>query len=36
MNRHFRRLDGTIPAAALLYEDEQLVASQDGVGLYDG
>jgi ESCRT-II complex subunit VPS36 len=36
MNRHFRRLDGTIPVAALLYEDEELVASQDGVGLYDG
>ncbi|KAG8682543.1 hypothetical protein FRC08_014893 [Ceratobasidium sp. 394] len=36
MNRHFRRLDGTIPVAALLYEDEELVASQDSVGLYDG
>ncbi|EUC54086.1 vacuolar protein sorting protein (Vps36), putative [Rhizoctonia solani AG-3 Rhs1AP] len=36
MNRHFRRVDGTIPVAALLYEDEQLVASQDSVGLYDG
>ncbi|KAJ1300637.1 hypothetical protein OPQ81_002289 [Rhizoctonia solani] len=36
MNRHFRRVDGTIPVAALLYEDEGLVASQDGVGLYDG
>ncbi|KAH7333674.1 EAP30/Vps36 family-domain-containing protein [Rhizoctonia solani] len=36
MNRHFRRVDGTIPVAALLYEDEGLVASQDSVGLYDG
>ncbi|KAG9125872.1 hypothetical protein FRC07_005812 [Ceratobasidium sp. 392] len=36
MNRHFRRLDGSIPVAALLYEDEELVASQDGIGLYDG
>ncbi|KDN44635.1 hypothetical protein RSAG8_05400, partial [Rhizoctonia solani AG-8 WAC10335] len=36
MNRHFRRVDGTIPVAALLYEDEELVASQDSVGLYDG
>ncbi|KAF8602215.1 hypothetical protein BDV93DRAFT_474783 [Ceratobasidium sp. AG-I] len=36
MNRHFRRLDGTIPVAALLYEDEELVTSQEGVGLYDG
>ncbi|CCO30155.1 Vacuolar protein-sorting-associated protein 36 AltName: Full=ESCRT-II complex subunit VPS36 [Rhizoctonia solani AG-1 IB] len=36
MNRHFRRVDGTIPITALLYEDEGLVASQDTVGLYDG
>ncbi|CAE6358601.1 unnamed protein product [Rhizoctonia solani] len=36
MNRHFRRVDGTIPISALLYEDEGLVASQDAVGLYDG
>ncbi|KAG8688709.1 hypothetical protein FRC09_012767, partial [Ceratobasidium sp. 395] len=36
MNRHFRRLDGSIPVAALLYEDEELVTSQEGVGLYDG
>lgn len=36
MNRHFRRLDGSIPVAALLYEDEEFVTSQEGVGLYDG
>ncbi|KAF8700594.1 Vacuolar protein sorting protein 36 Vps36, partial [Rhizoctonia solani] len=36
MNRHFRRVDGTIPISALLYEDEGLVASQGAVGLYDG
>ncbi|KAF8488893.1 vacuolar protein sorting-associated protein 36 [Gautieria morchelliformis] len=35
MNRHARPLDGALPVAAILYGDEQLVASQDGVGLYD-
>ncbi|KDQ50779.1 hypothetical protein JAAARDRAFT_141403 [Jaapia argillacea MUCL 33604] len=29
-------VDGTIPVAALLYDDEDLLASQDGVGIYDG
>lgn len=31
-----RPVDGTIPVSALLYDDEHLLASQDGVGLYDG
>ncbi|KAF8439946.1 EAP30/Vps36 family-domain-containing protein [Boletus edulis BED1] len=29
-------VDGTIPIPALLYGDEDLLASQDGVGIYDG
>lgn len=29
-------VDGTIPVSALLYGDEELMASQDGVGIYDG
>lgn len=35
MNRYTRPLDGALPLAANLYEDEEVVASQDGVGLYD-
>ncbi|KAL1748714.1 EAP30/Vps36 family-domain-containing protein [Schizophyllum fasciatum] len=31
-----RSIDGTIPVVALLYSDEELCASQDGVGVYDG
>ncbi|KAJ3573279.1 hypothetical protein NP233_g2525 [Leucocoprinus birnbaumii] len=29
-------VDGTIPVQALLYTDEQLLATQEGVGIYDG
>ncbi|KIJ36406.1 hypothetical protein M422DRAFT_34242 [Sphaerobolus stellatus SS14] len=36
MQRHARPLDGSIPLAALLYDEEQVVVSQDSVGLYDG
>jgi hypothetical protein len=31
-----RPVDGTIPVPALLYDDEDLVASQDSVGIYSG
>ncbi|KAL5478830.1 VPS36 [Sanghuangporus weigelae] len=36
LTRYTQPIDGTIPVAALLYDDERLLASQDGVGLYDG
>ncbi|KAG8920743.1 hypothetical protein FRC00_009578 [Tulasnella sp. 408] len=36
MNRYTRTINGSIPARGHLYADEELVASQDGVGLYDG
>lgn len=36
LNRYSRTVDGSIPVPALLYDDERLLASQDGVGLYDG
>lgn len=29
-------VDGTIPVQALLYDDEDLLVSQDSVGIYDG
>ena len=29
-------MDGTIPVPALLYQDEDVLASQEGVGIYDG
>jgi len=29
-------VDGSIPVRALLYNDEELLTSQDGVGIYDG
>ena len=29
-------VDGTIPIQALLYTNEQLLAMQEGVGIYDG
>jgi ESCRT-II complex subunit VPS36 len=32
----YKIVDGSIPVSALLYESEELVISQDGVGLYDG
>ena len=36
LGRYTKSIDGTIPVSALLYDDERLLASQDGVGLYDG
>ncbi|KAF8884471.1 hypothetical protein BD779DRAFT_1612113 [Infundibulicybe gibba] len=36
LRRCTRSVDGTIPIRALLYDDEELLASQDGVGIYDG
>ncbi|THH15875.1 hypothetical protein EW146_g4671 [Bondarzewia mesenterica] len=36
LHRHTRSVDGTIPVPALLYNDEDSLASQDGVGIYDG
>lgn len=36
MQRHARHLDGSIHLAAILYDEEQAVVSQDAVGLYDG
>lgn len=35
MNRYTRGIDGTVPLAINLYDDEEVIASQDGVGLYD-
>ncbi|TFK32956.1 EAP30/Vps36 family-domain-containing protein [Crucibulum laeve] len=34
--RYTRPVDGTIPVQALLYNDEELLASQEGVGVYNG
>jgi ESCRT-II complex subunit VPS36 len=36
LKRYTREVDGTIPVQALLYDDEEISASQDGVGIYDG
>ncbi|XP_006464145.1 hypothetical protein AGABI2DRAFT_209196 [Agaricus bisporus var. bisporus H97] len=36
LQRYTLPVDGTIPVQALLYTDEQLYASQEGVGIYDG
>ncbi|TFK65876.1 hypothetical protein BDN72DRAFT_800733 [Pluteus cervinus] len=36
LRRSTRSVDGSIPVPALLYNDEELLASQDGVGIYDG
>ena len=36
LQKYSRFVDGTIPVAALLYNDEENYASQDGVGIYDG
>ncbi|KAJ7075634.1 EAP30/Vps36 family-domain-containing protein [Mycena belliarum] len=36
LRRCSKPVDGTIPVAALLYNDEELLASQEGVGIYDG
>lgn len=36
LRRYTTIVDGTIPISALLYNDEELLASQDNVGIYDG
>ena len=36
LKRYTKPVDGTIPIPALLYDDEDLLASQDGLGIYDG
>jgi hypothetical protein len=36
LRRCTRSVDGTIPVSALLYDDEELFASQGDVGVYDG
>jgi len=36
LSRYTKPVDGTIPVPALLYEDEEHLSSQDGVGVYDG
>ncbi|KAJ7255115.1 EAP30/Vps36 family-domain-containing protein [Mycena haematopus] len=36
LRRCTKSVDGTIPLPALLYNDEELLSSQDGVGIYDG
>ena len=36
LQKYTRFVDGTIPVAALLYNDEESYASQDTVGIYDG
>ncbi len=35
MSTHLRAVDGTTPSA-LLYEGEELIIAQEGIGLYDG
>lgn len=36
MRRFTTDVDGTIPIPAVLYDDEDILASQDNVGIYDG
>jgi ESCRT-II complex subunit VPS36 len=36
LKSYTKKIDGTIPVQALLYDDEQSLGSQDGVGIYDG
>ncbi|KAI0706725.1 EAP30/Vps36 family-domain-containing protein [Cerioporus squamosus] len=36
LRRYTSSVDGTIPVPALLYDDEVLLISQEGVGIYDG
>jgi ESCRT-II complex subunit VPS36 len=36
IRRFTQPVDGTIPVHALLYDDEELLVSQDNVGIYDG
>ncbi|KAH8077386.1 EAP30/Vps36 family-domain-containing protein [Cristinia sonorae] len=36
LKRYTKPVDGTIPIPALLYDDEDLLTSQEGLGIYDG
>ena len=36
MGSAFKFIDGSLPLSLLLFNDESALASQDGVGLYDG
>lgn len=36
LRRYTKVVDGTIPVRALLYNDEEIHANQDGIGIYDG
>ncbi|KAF8507680.1 EAP30/Vps36 family-domain-containing protein [Hysterangium stoloniferum] len=36
MQRYAKQFDGTIPVTVALYDEERIVATQEGVGLYDG
>jgi len=36
LKRYANSVDGSIPVQALLYPDEDLLSSQEGVGIYDG
>ena len=36
LRRYTVPVDGSIPVQALLYNDEELLTNQDGVGIYDG
>lgn len=36
LRRTTHSVDGSIPVPALLYSDEEICASQDSVGIYDG
>ncbi|KAF9072395.1 EAP30/Vps36 family-domain-containing protein [Rhodocollybia butyracea] len=36
LQRFTKPVDGTIPIQALMYNDEELISTQDGVGIYDG
>ncbi|KAG5642285.1 hypothetical protein DXG03_003062 [Asterophora parasitica] len=36
LRRTTKSVDGTIPVQALLYNDEEICATQEGVGMYDG
>ncbi|KAJ4478293.1 EAP30/Vps36 family-domain-containing protein [Lentinula aciculospora] len=36
LRKFTQSVDGTIPIQALMYNDEELISTQDGVGIYDG
>ncbi|KAJ3807367.1 EAP30/Vps36 family-domain-containing protein [Lentinula aff. lateritia] len=36
LQRYTKSVDGTIPIQALMYNDEELISTQDGIGIYDG